>query len=329
MRSGVRLIKVLEKVSVPLGSDSSTTGTSYWCLPHTEHWHLCFCEWSEKQLGSPRWWLTRTVYVYVCGCEWGGQIVVQWAFFSGFIDNTWAHLKERKKRGKIPPWVLLSRQTGPGWFQTAQTASLSLIEPLKSWNYSSAVLWYPHRFHRRVADDVSGVLCLAVETPCSCWLHSPSRSHLQGHPESHEPAPRGLLAPLGLVALQVVRALQVWGDHRDHLGTATPLSVLAFLTTDKVTQVCLMRCRSCMVLHQRKLQVYARLLDWQLIGQIQWMEVWMQQSVDIGIKLLVLFPGIRFQLLMLLCWALLVCMWQIFKNSNFWRSGQIIWNLYI
>lgn len=142
----------------------------------------------------------------------------------------------------------------------------------------------------------------AVETPYSGWLHSPSRSHLQGHPESHEPDPRGLLAPLGLVALQVVRALQAWGDHRDHLGTATPLSVLAFLTTDKVTQVRLMRCRSCMVLHQRKLQVYARLLDWQLIGQIQWMEVWM-----------------HFQLLMLLCWALLVCMWQIFKNSNFFQ----------
>lgn len=282
--------------------------------------------------GSPRWWLTHTVYVCVSGCEWGGQIVVQWAFFSGFIDNTWAHLKERKNRGEnsIVSFCCLDRW-GRGDSKQPQTASLSLIEPLKRWNYSPAALWYPHRFHRRVADDVSGVLCLAEETPYSGWLHSPSRSHLQGHPESHEPDPRGLLAPLGLVALQVVRALQEWGDHRDHPGTATPLSALAFLTTDKVTQVRLMRSRSCMVLHQRKLQVYARLLHWQLIGQIQWMEVWMQvfDSADIGIKLLVLFPGIHFQLLVLLCWALWICMWQIFKNSNFWRSSQIILNLYI
>lgn len=59
----------------------------------------------------------------------------------------------------------------------------------------------------------------------------------QGHQESREQDPQDLLAPLGLVALQVARACLEWGDRQDPLDTATPRSVLASLTTDKDTQV--------------------------------------------------------------------------------------------
>lgn len=60
---------------------------------------------------------------------------------------------------------------------------------------------------------------------------------MQGHQESREQVPQVLLAPLGHVALRVAQVVQEWGDHLDPLDTAIPLSVLAFLTTDKDTQV--------------------------------------------------------------------------------------------
>ena len=88
--------------------------------------------------------------------------------------------------------------------------------------------------------------------PFSNRPHSPSPSYLQGHKASLEPDPQVLLAPWGNVALQVARVLLGWGDHQDPLDTATLLSVLAFLTTDKDTQVHTVLSRSCMVLYKIK-----------------------------------------------------------------------------
>lgn len=186
---------------------------------------------------------------WTSGSLWEKQIVVQWAFFGGFIDNTWAHLREREKErgGTFHPEFLPSRQTGPGggWGVTPHSPrfffswSSFLIELLKILNYSSAALCYPNHFHW------SGYLCWAPET---FQTYSPSLSPLQDHQENQERDPQVLLAPLGLVALQVARVLRGWGDHQDPLDIATPLSVLAFLTMDKDTQVHSTLSRSCMVL---------------------------------------------------------------------------------
>lgn len=100
------------------------------------------------------------------------------------------------------------------------------ITPLWPWGSPS----FTHDRQRRIVSilfaQVSGTFPLTA-----------SRPHWQGHQESHEQDPRVLLAPLALGVHQVARATQGWGDHRDPLATATPLSVWAFPTTDKDTQV--------------------------------------------------------------------------------------------
>lgn len=129
---------------------------------------------------------------------------------------------------------------GQGGNSTQTQTFFFLIEPLKFLNYSASLLCNPHHFYQRFTGDVR-----------KFWkiLFQPELTLLQGHQESQEQDPQVLLAPLDLVALQVARVFLGWGDHQDPLDIATPLSVLAFLTMDKDTQVHSILSRSCMVLH--------------------------------------------------------------------------------
>lgn len=171
---------------------------------------VCFCEWSEKQPRTSRrksalmtHFCVNTVCVSVCMCVWGSRIVVQWAFFGGFIDNTWAHLRQRKReRGKIPSWVLPSRQTGRGGSST-QLQTFFFLVKLFNWaienvNYSAAAPCYPEdlrlmsvgfraqlqRLFKQVFTHLLSLLCRATgrvenRTPRSfwlCWGSWPSRS---------------------------------------------------------------------------------------------------------------------------------------------------------
>lgn len=89
----------------------------------------------------------------------------------------------------------------------------------------------PYHFHWGFMVHVSGSLGWAPEDFLN-WSHSTSVTPLQGHKESQERDPQVLLALQGLVALQVARVLQGWGDHQDPMDIAIPLSVLAYPTMD-------------------------------------------------------------------------------------------------
>lgn len=147
-------------------------------------------------------------------------------------------------RGKFHTEFSLSRHTGPEGqlFTTSDFFLLSiwgpafLIEPLKkkkeNLNYRSAASGYPHHFHLKQVLISSHLL-----VPNALSFNFFLLPFFQDHQASQEQDPQVLVAPLGFVALQVARVLLESGDHQDPLDTATLLSVLVFLTTDKDTQV--------------------------------------------------------------------------------------------
>lgn len=104
------------------------------------HWHQTL--WNSEVRGSGR---KSTLVTHICVCA-ENQIVVQWLFF---IDNTWAHLTERKVKGggnSILSFNRLDRRGQGG--NSAQTFFNWAIETFL--NYSAAGLCIPQTFPLKI-----------------------------------------------------------------------------------------------------------------------------------------------------------------------------------
>lgn len=108
----ISLIKSQEvSLSVKAFMKQGEPNDIYTTIPNTHH--VCLSELSL--IGSDDSPLCAT---HLCVNVWKKQIVVQWAFPGGFIDNTWAHLRE-KERKRDREISILSYQCLDRWGQGA------------------------------------------------------------------------------------------------------------------------------------------------------------------------------------------------------------------
>lgn len=215
----------LHKISFPKGSHCKTTESFYWCLPHNiKHWHVCFCEWSEKQTEDQReegHTDDSLLCVRACVCVWemggGGWLLEKELDCCTMSFLWWLHwqhmgsLKGEKKREGENSILSFYRLDTRGQGVTPHSSRLFflsfffkssfLIEPLKYLNYSAAAPRYLHHFHWRVMGDVSGFLCWASGAPFSAWPLSSSLSLLiagpPGESRTGSPGPSGSAGPRG------------------------------------------------------------------------------------------------------------------------------------